>query len=244
VTDSYGLTLETEIMMPDDTIPDNELFFTRKRCGAKFLEKKPMYDLCGDACSADPRDENGTCTFSWPKTDHYMRKNSPDAACRCNPHKYRYGKCEKPLFFCGGCPDLGDGEGTCHWTWPFYGHKFGKAGFRCKYPLTDEEEEDEDEEDDEDEENDDEEDEDEEDAEDEDEEDAEDEDNDDEENEEDAEDEDAEDEDNDDEENDRTTKTRTTKRTTKMKIMKMKITKTGKTKMRRQMSQMLSTSFS
>ena len=137
-TQSEAMDLDAPEPSTDKSIdiPLSDYTFSKKRCPAKWLDKKKK-NLCDD-CSATEID--GTCGISFLKGDLQMYFGK-QKACRCNPDEFVFKKKELRAKKCNdglGCPDNDDGlgEGTCHKSHPWYDPlKFRSEASvpRCQY---------------------------------------------------------------------------------------------------------------
>ena len=103
-----------------------EYVFSAKRCTEKQASgtyKFGKASLCDDSCTGTDDDEVG-CSWSYPSDDP-LGKKSDDAACRCNPEKYRWGTHVKDAAKkCNGeCSEGVD----CKNSWPYYAYKAPKG---------------------------------------------------------------------------------------------------------------------
>ena len=112
---------------------NTEYWFSTKRCSAKQADDPPFGQTtkCDDSCTGTDDDYVG-CSWSYPIGDP-LGKRSDDAACRCNPNRYRWGNHIKNPKKCNN--ECADGV-NCQNSWPFYMFKAPKEHRinRCKDP--------------------------------------------------------------------------------------------------------------
>ena len=99
-----------------------EYKFSTQRCTEKQAAggfKFGQASLCDASCEGTDDPEVG-CSWSYP-IDDPLNKKSDDAACRCNPEKYKWGTHVKNPKKCNNQCNLFDDDSVqCMNGWPFY----------------------------------------------------------------------------------------------------------------------------